>query len=208
MKTSAALRNTDRLKQRRKTIQTGKSWLAKHVDFDDTAYRALLRRVAGVNSSKDIFSIEHADAVISAMRKLGFPSLAKVGKPPARLENEPYFKKIEAMLADMQLPWAYAEKIAENITGGKKPEAIKRLAWVREAKHLVGIVAALHGEKKKRLDKVLADLGVALAQRGLRPEWARDQAEAMGRLSQPWKWFECLETLRLITARLPVVTKD
>ena len=203
MKTSAALRSTDRLKQRRKTIQTGKSWLVKNVDFDDSAYRALLMRCAGVTSSKDIHSVDKADEVIRGMRKLGFPSLTKVGKAPGNLANEPMLQKIEALLADMQLPWAYAEKIAENITGGKKPEAIKRLAWVRETKHLVGIVAALHGEKKKRLDKVLADLGVALAQRGLKPEWARDQAEAMGRLSQPWKWFECLETLRLIAARLP-----
>lgn len=206
MKTSAALRNTDRLKKKRQAIHVAR----RQLDLDDASYRALLMRAARVNSSADILSIKQADDVLDAMTKLGFQHKPRItpGKragAPGNLANEPMLQKIEALLADMQLPWAYAEKIAENITGGKKPEAIKRLAWVREAKHLVGIVAALHGEKKKRLTKVLADLGVAIAQRGLTPEWARDQAEAMGRLSQPWKWFECLETLRLIAERLPKV---
>ena len=45
-------------------------------------------------------------------------------------------------------------------------------------------------------------LGVRLAERGLTPEWARSQAEALGRLALPWPWYECLETLRLIDGRL------
>ena len=204
MRTSAALRNTDRLRKKRQAIHVAR----RQLDLDDASYRALLMRAAGVNSSAAVVSLKQADAVLDAMTKIGFQHKPRVtpGKragTPGNLANEPMLQKIEAMLADMQLPWAYAEKIAENITGGKKPEAIKRLEWVRQAKHLVGIVAALHAEKKKRLTAALEQLGVALAERGLNPEWARDQAEAMGRMSQPWKWFECLETLRLVTARLP-----
>lgn len=206
MRTSAALRSTDRLKKKRQAIHVAR----RQLDLDDASYRALLQRSAGVNSSADIVSLKQADAVLDAMTKLGFQHKPRVTPvrhkgTPGNLANEPMLQKIEALLADMQLPWRYAEKIAEHITGGKKPEAIKRLAWVKEQKHLVGIIAALHGEKKKRLTKVLADLGAALALRGLTPQWAQDQAEAMGRLSQPWKWFECLETLRLIAERLPKV---
>ena len=193
----------DRIKQRRRVIQTGRSWLAKNFGFDDSEYRALLLRSAGVKSSTDIGSMEKADAVIRAMRKLGFPELAKGGKgAPSTLKSVPMLQKIGALLADMGESWGYAETIAEHVTGGRKPEAIKKLAWVREQKHLVGIVAALHAEKKKRLTKAQADLGASLAVYGLQPDWARDQAETMGRLMQPWPWYECLETLRLITARL------
>ena len=203
MRTSAALRNTDRLKKKRQAIHVAR----RQLDLDDASYRALLKRAARVNSSADITSIKQADDVLDAMTKLGFQHKPRVTPvrhkgTPGNLANEPMLQKIEALLADMQLPWRYAEKIAENITGGKKPEAIKRLAWVREAKHLVGIVAALHGEKKKRLAKATAAIGQQLAVHRLTPDWAKEQAEAMGRLTQPWPWYECLETLRLIAARL------
>ena len=203
MNPSATLRSIDRIKAKCRAIHVAR----RQLDLDDEIYRATLKRAAGVNSSTEINTLAKADAVLDALSRLGFQHKPKVtpGRhkgAPERLEQEPYLQKIEALLADMELPWAYAEKIAENITGGKKPESIKRLAWVRQQKHLVGIIAALHAEKKKRLTKILDDLGVSLAVCGLTPDWAKDQAEAMGRLMQPWPWYECLETLRLIAKRL------
>ena len=44
---------------------------------------------------------------------------------------------------------------------------IKRLAWVRDGKHLRGIVSALMVEKKKRLKKAWDALQAKLAERGL-----------------------------------------
>lgn len=206
MNPSAALRSIDRLKKKRVAIHVAR----RELDLDDATYRALLQRTAGVNSSADLNTFALADAVLDEMSRIGFqhkPKGAPGRRPgaPATLESEPYQQKIEALLADMELPWAYAEAIAEHITGGKKPTAIKRLAWVRQQKHLVGIVAALHAEKKKRLTKVVADLGAQIAVYGLSPDWAKDQAEAMGRLTQPWPWYECLQTLRLIAKRFPSV---
>lgn len=203
MTVSAATRYHDRLKKKRQAIHVAR----RQLDLDDTAYRALLKRVAGVKSSSDLMSQEKADAVLDELARLGFQHKPKISPrrypgTPGNLAHEPYLQKIEALLADMELPWAYAEKIAENITGGTKPQAIKRLAWVREQKHLVGIVAALFNEKKKRLVKATAALGQQLAVHRLTPDWAKEQAEAMGRLTQPWPWYECLETLRLIAARL------
>ena len=204
MTVSASTRYHDRLKKKRQAIHVAR----RQLDLDDATYRSLLQRVARVNSSADLNTLDKADAVLEELSRLDFQHKPKI-KPgrhpgtPSTLEQEPYLQKIEALLADMELPWAYAEKIAENITGGKKPEAIKRLAWVRQPKHLVGIVAALYNEKQKRLRHVLTELGQQLASHGLTPQWAQDQAEAMGRLSQPWPWAQCLETLRLIAARLP-----
>jgi len=203
MKTSAATRYHDRLKKKRQAIHVAR----RQLDLDDATYRALLQRSAGVKSSADLNTVEKADAVLDELSRIGFqhkPSVTPRRYPgtPTTLEHEPYLQKIEALLADMELPWAYAEKIAENITGGTKPEAIKRLAWVRQQKHLVGIVTALFNEKRKRVAKATADLGLHLAEHGLTPDWAKEQAEAMGRLMQPWPWYECLETLRLIAARL------
>ena len=203
MTVSASTRYHDRLKKKRQAIHVAR----RQLELDDTSYRALLMRAAGVNSSADIMSNDKADAVLDALSKLGFKH-KKMPKPgthpgtPGNIDREPYLQKIEALLADMELPWTYAERIAENITGGNKPESIKRLAWVREQKHLVGIVAALHREKTKRLDKAQEELGQQLARRGLTLEWAREQAIAMDRLMLPWRWIECLETLRMIAAKL------
>ena len=203
MTVSAALRNIDRLKAKCRAIHVAR----RQLDLDDATYRLTLKRAAGVNSSADLNTIDKADAVLDALSKLGFQHKPKISAgrhhgAPASLEREPYLQKIEALLADMELPWAYAEKIAENITGGKKPESIKRLEWVKQSKHLVGIITALHNEKKKRLHVALEALGIALAERGLTPEFARQQAEDMGRLMQPWPWHDCLETVRLIAARV------
>lgn len=204
MTVSASTRYHDRLKKKRQAIHVAR----RQLDLDDATYRSLLQRVARVNSSADLNTLDKADAVLEELSRLGFQHKPRI-KPgrhpgtPSTLEQEPYLQKIEALLADMELPWAYAEKIAENITGGKKPEAIRRLAWVRQAQHLRGIVAALYNEKQKRLRQALTDLGQQLAVRGLTPQWAQDQAEVMGRLNQPWPWSDCLETLRLIAARLP-----
>lgn len=206
---SPALRSINRLKAKCRAIHVAR----RQLELDDATYRLTLKRAAGVNSSKELNTIAKADAVLDALTRIGFQHKPKVtpGRPagePSTLASEPYLQKIEALLADMELPWAYAEKIAENITGGNKPEAIKRLAWVKQQKHLVGIIAALHAEKKKRLTKVLEQLGARLATRGLTPQWAADQAEAMGRLGQPWPWHDCLETLRLIAKRLDKYEQD
>lgn len=203
MNPSATLRSIDRIKAKCRAIHVAR----RQLDLDDDTYRATLKRAAGVTSSTEINTLAKADAVLDALSKMGFAHKPKITPgqhkgTPATLERMPYLQKIEALLADMELPWAYAEKIAENITGGKKPESIKKLEWVRQQKHLVGIIAALHGEKKKRLAKVLAELGAELALHGLTPQWAKDHAENMGRLMQPWPWYECLDTLRLIAGRL------
>ena len=204
MAVSASLRALDRLKKKRQAIHVAR----RQLDLDDESYRLLLKRVAGVKSSADLNSIDKADAVLDELSRLGFQHKPKItpGRhkgTPTTLEREPYLQKIEALLADMQLPWAYAEKIGENVTGGKKPESIKRLEWIHHDSDLRAIIAALHQAKKKRLLQARQQLNAELGKRGLTAQWARRQAEEMGRLMTPWPWADCLDTLRQITARLP-----
>lgn len=168
--------------------------------IDDEARRAMMMRLAGVSSSK-VLKADGARAILRHLKKTGGDRPGHPGAP-ATLDREPYLQKIEALLADMAAPWAYAEAIARNITGGNAG-GIERLAWVRKPVHLRGIVAALAVEKKKRLAKAWAALDEQLAQRGLDREWCRLQACELDRLSVPWPWHECLDTLRLIAARLP-----
>ena len=201
MATSAALRSIDRLKAKCRAIHVAR----RQLDLDDASYRALLQRAAGVTSSSDLGTLAKADAVLDALSKLGFahkPKLKPGKRPgtPANLEREPLLQKIEALLADMELSWAYAEAIAKRQT--KQAGGIERLAWVPDTA-LAGVIAALHNEKKKRLAVAMAALTKELTARGLTAEWARQQAEDMGRLAQPWRWYECLDTLRLIARKLP-----
>lgn len=178
----------------------------RQLGIDEAERKSILRSVAGVESSTALTLVQ-ADRVLDHLRRAGAAKPAKKRQAgrypgaPATLDREPYYQKIEALLADMELSWAYAEVIAENITGGKAG-GIKRLAWVREAKHLRGIVAALMVEKKKRLQKAWLDLNAKLAQRGLGAEWCLEQVTLMERLANPWPWRECLDTLRMLSARL------
>lgn len=87
-------------------------------------------------------------------------------RPPKRagrvpFNPSPYMKKIEALLADMQLSWQYAESIAWRITGGYGTQTVgqpgmQRLEWVQKREHFEGIIAALEQEQKKR--NLLADI--------------------------------------------------
>lgn len=200
MRPSASLRAIDRLKAKRRAIHVAR----RQLDLDDASYRALLKRAAGVSSSADLVTLDQADAVLDALARIGFAHRPKVrpgqrAGTPHNIDRAPLLQKVEALLADMQLPWSYADAIAKRQT--KQAGGIERLAWVPD-KDLAGVVAALHREKKKRLTIAHDTLKAALQARGLTAEWARQQAEDMGRLYQPWPWLECLDTLRIITARL------
>lgn len=120
----------------------------QQLGMTDEDYRALLSRVAGVRSSKQL--TQHSiSRVLRELERLGFqpkPSQKSKGKPlnfnssrmPAMIE------KVEAQLADMGLSWSYADAI------GKRMWGIERTAWVRDEQMLKGMISALHTEQKKR----------------------------------------------------------
>lgn len=153
--------------------------------IDTDTRHALQRRLTGKDSLSKM-TLAELDTVLDYLnRASGYQG--QKGKPH-NFDHKPYLWKIEALLADMKLPWAYADAIAENITGGKKPDAIQKLAWVKEEKHFKGIIAALHAEQQKRarletIDGFLKKLGetrddvaklIAAKRPGYTGNWPRD----------------------------------
>lgn len=126
----------------------------QQLGMDDDSYRALLARVAGVESSKDLNS-RQAGRLMTEFERLGFkpkPSSKAKGKPHNFSQMPEQIRKIEAQLADMGLPWAYADAIAKQMF------KVPRVAWLKKPKQLDDLIAALHVEQEKRqlLDQVEA----------------------------------------------------
>ena len=172
----------------------------RDLGIDDVARKALLRNLVGVDSSTQL-TLGQADRVLEHLHRRGARKAANAGAPKT-LDKTPAYRKIGALLADMLLPWAYADKIAENISGGKAG-GIPRLVCVRDAQQHRAVIAALMVEKTKRLAAAWQQLDARLAERGLDRDWCAAQAEQLGRKGKPWPWAECLQTLRLIEAKLP-----
>ena len=137
---------------------------------EDEDRRAWQKTRTGHASCKDM-SDRQLDSLVGELRQKG----AIENRPPRRagrvpFNRSPYMRKIEAQLADMKLPWSYAEALAWRITGGKglKPHSqpgVERLEWVRSETHFRAIIAALHVEQKKRgtmqfITEMLRDLGL------------------------------------------------
>lgn len=122
--------------------------------MDDDSYRALLRRVAGVESAKDL-NTRQAGRLMVELERLGFkpkPSTKAKGKPHNFNQMPDQIRKIEALLTDMGLPWAYADAIAKQMF------KVSRVAWLKKPQQLDDLIAALHVEQQKRqlLDQVEA----------------------------------------------------
>lgn len=168
--------------------------------IDTESRHALQARLTGKQSLTEM-TLPELDAVLDHLCACG----ARLGVKgtPANLDHKPLLAKIEALLADMGLPWAYADKIAEHITGGKKPEAIKRLAWVPAAA-LKGVIAQLDKQHKKRTAEARALLCNALAARGITGAamhtWCQEQLQRPGVHTADHPWSETIETLKRLTA--------
>lgn len=113
--------------------------------LDDEVYRALLKRLTGKTSSKELTDRE-AGRVLAYFRENGFvekSSPKKKGKPHNFNNLPPTIEKVEALLADMKLSWSYADAIAKQMFN------IERCAWL-DAKQLKAIIAALYNKQKKQ----------------------------------------------------------
>ncbi|EHI3121585.1 regulatory protein GemA [Salmonella enterica] len=98
-------------------IKTGQSLLG----WDDVTYRSVLVRLTGKSSSTKC-SIRELEDVKEYMHSKGFPRQAPKGKgrrPKVANRRKAMLAKIEALLADSGLSWAYAEGIASHMYGQK-----------------------------------------------------------------------------------------
>lgn len=114
--------------------------------MDDETYRAILARVAGVRSAKDL-SPRQIGAVIAEFVRLGWvPTVAKKAgrkKPNAADARKPLMGKIEAFLAEANRPWAYADAMALRMF------KVERVEWC-DAGQLQPLVAALTYDAKRQ----------------------------------------------------------
>lgn len=95
--------------------------------LDDDAYRELLQRSAGVASAKDL-TVMTVGKVINELKRLGFKPKApktagrKAPRPPKT--RAAVMSKIEAILAEAERPWAYADAMARHMF------KIERVDWL------------------------------------------------------------------------------
>lgn len=100
-----------------RAIKTGQARLG----WDDATYRSVLVRLTGKSSAKEC-SIREMKDVIEYMHSQGFPRQAPKGKgrrPKVANRRKAMLAKIEALLAEGGLSWAYAEGIASHMYGQK-----------------------------------------------------------------------------------------
>jgi phage gp16-like protein len=185
----------DQLRARQQLVQIAR----RQLNMDDADYRAMLLRTVGVASTKDITDPAAYDRIDAELKRLGFAHKPKNAGQPKNIDSKLMLSKIGALLADMGLPWSYADRIAENQTGGKKPDAIQRLAWVPE-KQLPGIIAALQRQHVKRLKAARAELWDATAKRGMDANkayaWASDCIKSTPDLhTADNPWLETIQTI-------------
>lgn len=112
------------------------------VGMDDETYRNLLKDRFGAASSKDLNEYQRRQ-LLDHLKTLGFKVVTKHVKPKTKPELQALMDKIEALLADMKLPWAY---LTAHQPG--QPSMLKRLAGVDQigwanAEGLRAIITAL-----------------------------------------------------------------
>jgi phage gp16-like protein len=114
----------------------------KDLALDEEAYRGLLRRVAGVASSRDL-SDRQADAVITEMKRLGWKPQAATGAPSARAELRKLYALWGALHAgpldrDALRAWVksrFGVSAPEFLKPAQAREAIEQLkAWQKRVR--------------------------------------------------------------------------
>lgn len=123
----------------RRNLDLSKIHIAKKdLGLDDETYRALLVRVAGVKSAKDL-NPHQAGKVLAEFERLGWkPSPVKTGRkaPVAAAGRAKLIGKIEAFLSEANRSWAYADGMALRMF------KVERVEWLDSGK-LSKVVAAL-----------------------------------------------------------------
>ncbi|MDO4693070.1 MAG: regulatory protein GemA [Eikenella sp.] len=114
-------------------IHIGKTQLG----LDDDTYRALLLRETGKNSCAQM-GLRELEKVLTAMGRQGFqPARPNLGRRPSpRGSADAMIRKVEALLLDNGLTWAYAHGMAKRMFG------VDQVHWLPDDK-LHKLVAAL-----------------------------------------------------------------
>lgn len=122
--------------------------LADELDMPDADYRAMLWAVAQVTSAKDL-DWRGRRRVIDHLVELKRHQRVRKGYPgrPANTDENPQLRKIEALLADQNLPWRYADGIAKRMYG-------KDRVQLCSARELAGVITALSKKRTRDAETV------------------------------------------------------
>jgi phage gp16-like protein len=133
----------------------------QQLGMEDDAYRDVLWSIARVRSAKDL-DWTGRKRVLDHLKSCG-ARLGHKGKgKPHSLDTKPLLQKIEALLADMEMFWGYAEGIL------KRMHRVDKLDFATAAQ-LKDVVAALTVEQEKR--HLLGQVEELLKQRGHDRMW-------------------------------------
>lgn len=117
----------------------------QQLGLDDETYRALLARVAGVRSAKEL-NKRQTSAVLAEFERLGFkPKPAKKANrttPKPAPDRAAQVAKIEAFLAEAERPWSYADAMALRMF------KVERVEWC-DSDQLRRLIAALNYDAKR-----------------------------------------------------------
>lgn len=95
--------------------------------LDDDTYRALLARIAGVRSAKDLNQLQMR-AVLAEFQRLGWTPRPGTrqgrAKPRPAKSRKAIMGKVEALLAEAKRPWSYADSMARHMF------AVERVEWL------------------------------------------------------------------------------
>lgn len=126
----------------RRNQQLSKIHIAKKdLGLDEETYRALLSRITGQSSAKDLDPLQVAK-VLQEFERLGWKSKQGRGKPKPAADKAKLVGKIEAQLAEAGRPWDYGDGLAKRMYN------VDRLEWL-DAEQLGGVVAALAKDAKR-----------------------------------------------------------
>lgn len=143
--------NKDPAERRRKElamIHLAKKQLA----LDEDEYRNCLREVVGVDSAANL-DANGRRKMISWFRIRGFRPVHGSSRPsgmhvPATWERAPQLSKIGAILADLGLPWAYADGIARQMF------KVNLVRWLYPDQLQAVMVALIKKQEKARWREV------------------------------------------------------
>lgn len=123
------------------------------VGMTEEEYRDLLASV-GVKSSKDL-TIRTFAVVMDRFKELGFKTRSK--RHYRRIDNLPrgkqaLMKKLEAMLLDMNLSWAYADGITKKRFKNADGSPIEKAQWLNDEDlyKLVQIIVVFQKRRQRR----------------------------------------------------------
>lgn len=179
------------MKTDRKTLLAKLHIARKELALPEDEYRAILRAQTGYESAKDIPD-RQIEAMLDHFKKCGWKPARFGRKPKPANARAEHMGKVEALLADMRLPWEYAAAIA------RQQYKLDALEWC-SLEQLRGVITALVKEQQKR--RLITEVDALLTRLDANEETGAAVARALG-LNPGRDWRHDVPTLRKMLRHL------